>query len=121
MKHNKKSLWISTIALCLLICALAFGFSWYASMSETRDKDWKTDMKMEGIRLTMSNLAEAQAKAATDFEQQLKDNLKLLSMSLQNIVWQEGDDAIQNYMYGCVLRKDGDGFVLPEDSSSIPL
>ena len=121
MKQKKKSLWISMIALCLAVCALTFGYGWYSSLSETRDYDLKTDMKMEGIRLTLSNLAEAQAKATSDFEQQLKDNLKLLSLPLQSIVREEGDEAIQNYVYGCVLRKDANGFVLPADSASIPL
>ena len=121
MNQKKRSLWISLIALCLAVCALIFGYEWYSSLSETRDYDQKTDMKIEGIRLTLSNLAEAQAKATSDFEQQLKDNLKLLSLPLQSIVWQEGDAAIQNYVYGCVLRKDANGFMLPEDKASIPL
>ena len=121
MKPMKKNLWVSIVALILLVCALTFGFAWYASISETRDKDWQTDMKMEGIRLTLSNLAEAQAKATSDFEQQIRDNLKLLSLPLQSIVWQEGDEAIQTYMYGCVLRKNGNSFVLPQDSSFLPL
>lgn len=121
MSHTKKTLWAGIAALCLLACALTAAYAWYASVSETRDNDWKTDMKMEGIRLTLSDLAEAQAQADSDFVQQLRDNLALLSIPLQNAVRQEGDAAIQNYVYGCVLRKDESGFVLPEDTSSLPL
>ena len=121
MKHTKKTLWAGIAALCLMACALTFGYAWYASISDTRDNDWKTDMKIEGIRLTLSDLAEAQAQADSDFVQQLRDNLALLSIPLQNAVRQEGDAAIRNYVYGCVLRRDGNGFVLPEDTSSLPL
>ena len=121
MNHMKKRLWTSIAAMILLLCALTLGYEWYSSLSKTRDDDLKTDMKMEGIRLTLSDLAEAQAQANSDFERQLRNNLSLLSIPLQSVVRQEGDQAIQNYVYGCVLRKDGDGFILPEDTSAIPL
>ena len=120
MKYAKKHLWISIAAICLLTCALTLGYQWYTSLSGTRDTDLKTDIKMEGFRLTLSDLAQVQAQANSDFEQQLRDNLALLSLPLQSIVKQKGDEAIQNYVYGCVLRKEGDHFVLPADTSSIP-
>ena len=121
MKHTRKNVWISIAALILIICALTGGLVWYASVSGTRENDTKTDMKMEGIRLTLANLSAAQAQADRDFVQQIKDNLGLLSLPLKSIVAQDGDEAIRNYAYGCVLRRDGDSFVLPEDTDALPL
>ncbi len=86
MKHNRKNIWISIVTMVLAICILTGGILWYASMSGTRENDTKTDMKMEGIRLALSNLSAAQAQADRDFVQQLKDNLGLLSLPLKDIV-----------------------------------
>ena len=121
VKYSRKTIWFSIIAMCLLICVLAFGYVWYASAGGARQNDTKTDMKMEGIRLTLANLSAAQAQADRDFVQQLKDNLGLLSIPLRSIVAKDGDAAIQNYTYGCVLRRDGDSFILPEDTTAIPM
>ena len=114
-----KKQWFTIAAVCLIICVMAGGFLWYASGS-VRDSDSKTDMKMEGIRLALSNLSAAQAKADRDFEAQLRDNLGLLSLPLRSIAARDGDKAIQNYTYGCVLRRDGDRYVLPEDTTALP-
>ena len=121
MKHGKKTVWTGIAVLCLIACVLSLGFVWYASVSGSRDSDTKTDMKMEGLRLTLANLSAAQIQADKDFVQQIKDELGLLSMPLRSIVTQEKDKAIQNYVYGCVLRRDGDDFILPEDTTSIPM
>ena len=121
MKYSKKTIWFSIIAMCLLICVLAFGYVWYASAGGARQNDTKTDMKMEGIRLALSNLSAARAAADRDFVQQLKDNLGLLSLPLRDIVAQEEDEAIRNYAYGCVLRRYGDHFMLPPETDGLPL
>ncbi len=121
MKHTKGTVWFSVAAMCLLIVVMACGFMVFGSLSGARENDTKTDMKMEGIRLTLANLSAAQARADLDFVQQLKDNLGLLSLPLRSIVARDGDDAIQNYVYGCVLRRDGDQLILPEDTTAIPL
>ena len=121
MKHTRKSVWISIAAMCLIICVLTCGLIWYASTNSTGQNDTKTDMKMEGIRLTLANLSAAQVQADRDFIQQLRDNLGLLSLPLKDIVAKDGDDAIRSYAYGCVLRRDGDFFILPEDIEIIPL
>ena len=121
MKHSARSVWVSILVLCLVAAALTWGLMQYASVSSGRNSDSKTDMKMEGIRLTLSNLSAAQIQADKDFEQQLRDNLGLLSLPLRSIVAAQGDEAIQNYVYGCVLRREGDEYILPEDRTAIPL
>ena len=121
MKLQRKTVWISIIALCIISCLLAGGFLWYASAGGDRNSDSKINMKMEGIRLTLANLSAAQVQADQSFRQQLKDNLGLLSLPLREIVAQDGDDAIRMYAYGCVLRRDGDRFILPPDAGAIPI
>ena len=121
MKQTKRTVWISIAVMCLLIVVTACGFVWHGSVNGARENDTKTDMKMEGIRLALANLSAAQAQANRDFVQQLKDNLGLLSLPLRSIVARDGDEAIQNYVYGCVLRRDGDQLILPEDTTAIPL
>ncbi len=121
MLHSKKKTMLNLLTMLLLICVLAAAVVWYSSTKGNQDSDSKTDLKMEGIRLTMANLSAAQIQADLDFAQQLKDNLGLLSLPLRSIVAQEEDSAIQNYAYGCVLRRDGDRFILPEDTAALPL
>lgn len=121
MKRLKKTYVISILALCLIIIALAFAYGQYETRTGARNNDWKTDMRMEGIRMTLNDLTEAQQTAVSAFETQLNDSLNLLSVPLRGIVRQKGDEAIQNYEYGCVVRKGEDGLVLPEDDAYIPL
>ena len=121
MKQSRRKAWTGIAAMCLLIGAVTCAFLWYGTVSSATENDTKTHMKMEGIRLSLANLAEAQSQADRDFVQQLKDNLGLLSLPLRSIVARDGDAAIQNYTYGCVLRRDGENLILPEDTTAIPL
>ena len=120
MKHSQKMLGIYIAVLCLIVLPLMFVYRQYDAQTGTRDNDWKTDMRMEGIRMTVDDLMEAQQTAVTAFETQLNDNLNLLSVPLRGIVQQKDDEAIQNYEYGCVIRKGDHELILPEDDTSIP-
>ena len=118
MKHPVLMIIVSIVVIFILTGALAFGYEWYADKSDKTDDDWNTDMKMEGIRLTLADLAEASVQAEKDFIQQIRDNLDLLTLPLRSIVQREEDDAIRYYEYGCVLRSDGENLILPEVDSA---
>lgn len=120
MKKKALSLAAYLIVLCLVTVSILLVYRQYDSLTGKRDNDWKTDMRMEGIRLTLDDLIEAQQKAVNAFKTQLKNDLDLLSMPLRSVVKNEGDEAIRNYEYGCVVRKDAKGVTLPEDAEYLP-
>ena len=110
MKRPKRKQIIAAVMIVLLVCLLALGYARYNKMEGAWENDRDAEMKMEGIRLTMANLIETQKPATTDYVEQLNDHVDLLAVPLREIVRRDGDDAIRNYEFGCVVRSDEEGF-----------
>lgn len=123
MKHPKRKQIAAAVMIVLLVCVLALGYTRYHMLEGAWENDRDAEMKMEGIRLTMTNLIEAQKQATTDYVEQLIDHVDLLALPLREIVRRDGDDAIRNYEVGCVVRFDEEeGLILPQDEGApIPL
>ena len=115
MKRPKRKQIVAAVMIVLLICILALGYARYNLLEGAWENDRDAEMKMEGIRLTMANLIEAQKQATSDYVEQLNDHVDLLAVPLREIVRRDGDEAIRNYEVGSVIRKDENEILFPQD------
>ncbi|MBO4915269.1 MAG: mechanosensitive ion channel [Oscillospiraceae bacterium] len=120
MNKPIRKLIISLVLSSVLVGVLVIGYTVFNAMAGAAN-DREAEMKIEGFTLTLSNLMDADMNASSDLGTRILANMNLLSLPLNMKVESEGDGAIRKYNDCCVVRKDADRLILPEDDSGIPI
>lgn len=120
MNHPTRKLIISLVLSCALVVGLGLAYTVMNTVIGVAN-DQEANMKIEGFMLTLSNLMQADSQASEDLAARIRANIELLALPLKEKVESEGDAAIRKYKDGCVVRKDADRIILPEDDAGIPV
>lgn len=111
------------LVLVMLVVLLYLVYGWLDRNEKEQDAARSMTIKMESI--TASYIEQMQlynSSVEEDIDDPIETNVKLMALTLSEIVKREGDAAIQSYGRGFVLRVDESGqFTLPEGQTSVPV
>ena len=120
MKHPIRKSIVCLLAMCVAVLLLASAYYGFNNVGGERDNSRDAAGKLEAVTTTVSSLFSAYDECFLNYLNLLTNSAKLTVLPLTDIARQDGDAVIQNFGTACVVRKDGNRLILPEDSASIP-
>lgn len=117
MRHPRIKLIVSVVILLALTAALGAAFFRLGVYSDDRQFKSEITQKLAALREMYTTLVETRVNANEVYSERNAANARLMATMLMPIVHAEGDAAIRDYEFGCVVKKTGDALTFPEDSA----